>query len=423
MQSTSTESTKVARGTLTFILITAFLNLAGIGIIAPVLNFIAAEYVSAADLAWVVSLLFAAYSLCQFIATPTLGALSDRFGRRPVLLISLFGSAVGYFLIGIGGALWILFLGRIIDGITGGNISTIYAYVADVTEPKERTRYFGLLGATAGMGFVVGPAVGGLAYRMTGDVSAPLFLAGIVTMLNVVWGYFAMPESLTADKRELDMPLAKLNPFTQLIGVFRIPHTRLLLAAIFLWTVSFAVLQSNVSYFGQDQFDWTPDNTNVLFFVIGIVGIFTQGFLVRRLVPLFGEGKLAIGGMLIMTAGLVLIALSSILNVSAMLLVSVMFTAMGNSLVIPSTTGLLSQSVSVREQGRIQGGGQSVQALARVAGPVWAGWTYTGMGAPATYLTSAVALLVGAGAAFFSLKQIADTRAMKAETTEVSAVD
>src|SRR5258707_6874907 len=184
-----------------FILFTALLTLAGVGILTPIVPFIVGKYVARADGAFVVSLLFTSYSLCQFLAVPTLGALSDRFGRRPVLLISLLGSAAGYLIFGLGGALWVLFLGRIIDGLTGGNIATIYAYGADITEPKDRTHFFGLLGAAAGMGFVMGPALGGLLYKLTNSFEAPLYFAAALTLANTVWGFFAMPVSPKPDKR------------------------------------------------------------------------------------------------------------------------------------------------------------------------------------------------------------------------------
>src|SRR5581483_2207616 len=236
-------SSRVSSGTVPFILITAFLNLAGVGIINPVVPFIAGQYVARADGAFTVALLFTTYSLCQFIAVPTLGALSDRYGRRPVLLVSLLGSAVGYFIFGLGGALWMLFLGRIIDGLTGGNIATIYAYGADITEPQDRTRFFGLLGASAGMGFVVGPALGGLIYNLTGSTAAPLYFAALVTLANTIWGFFVMPEVLLPERRDTSIDLARLNPFVQLRNVLVLPQLRLLLVGVFLWTLAFAMLQ------------------------------------------------------------------------------------------------------------------------------------------------------------------------------------
>ncbi|MCC7209046.1 MAG: MFS transporter, partial [Anaerolineae bacterium] len=162
-------------GSRLFILAAAFLNLVGIGIVGPILPYITAQYVAPDQLAAASGLLFGSFSFFQFFAVPGLGALSDRYGRRPVLLISLAGSALGYLLFGMGGALWVLFLGRSIDGVTGGNLSTIYAYAADVTTAGERTRFFGRIGAASSLGFVVGPALGGLLARIS--LAAPMYFA------------------------------------------------------------------------------------------------------------------------------------------------------------------------------------------------------------------------------------------------------
>jgi DHA1 family tetracycline resistance protein-like MFS transporter len=409
---------EVSRFTIWFILITSFLNLAGIGIINPVVPFIVSSYVERANAALVVALLFTTYSLCQFLAVPTLGALSDRFGRRPVMLVSLFGSAVGYFLFGIGGALWVLFLGRIIDGLTGGNIATIYAYAADITESKDRTRFFGVVGAMAGLGFVVGPAMGGIIYKLTGDVASPLYLSAVVVLLNTIWGYFVMPESLTPERRDTQINLARLNPFAQLVDVFRIVHLRLLLLGIFLWTLAFAMLQSNLSYLTEDRLGWSPDGTNAMFFVVGLVSIITQGLLVRRLLPLLGETRLALFGFGSQVLGFIIVVLVTVTGIAPLVFVAVTFVALGNGLITPSVTGLASQSVSVKEQGRVQGGNQAVQALGRVLGPLWGGWTYGSIGEAAPYVSGAALLGCGALAVLGAGRVLA---AHKTAQTEIVA--
>ena len=410
---------EVSRFTIWFILITSFLNLAGIGIINPVVPFITSSYVDRKDGALVVALLFTTYSLCQFLAVPTLGALSDRYGRRPVLLVSLFGSAVGYFLFGLGGALWILFAGRIIDGLTGGNVATIYAYAADITEPQERTKFFGLVGASAGLGFVVGPALGGIVYKLTGSVASPLFLSAAVVLANTIWGYFVMPESLTPERRDTQIKFARLNPFTQLVDVFRIPQLRLLLLGVFLWTLDFAMLQSNLSYLTEDQLGWTPDGTSAIFFVVGLVGIFTQGVLVRRLLPLLGETRMALVGFGSQAAGFVIIALVTATGIAPLVFVAVAFVALGNGLITPSAAGLASQAAGVKEQGRVQGGNQSVQALGRVLGPLWGGWTYGSIGHAAPYITGAVGLALGGLTVFGAGRVLAAHREGRAAAAPV----
>jgi DHA1 family tetracycline resistance protein-like MFS transporter len=411
-----------ARGTISFIVLTAFLNLAGIGIINPVYPFIANQYSNRQDGALVVALLFTTYAFCQFLAVPTLGALSDRYGRRPVLLLSLLGSAFGYLVFGIGGALWVLFLGRAIDGITGGNLATIYAYAADITTPKERTRFFGLLGAAAGMGFVIGPALGGLLYSVTHVYESPVYFAALVTLLNTVWGYFAMPESLPPEKRALNIPLYKLNPFIQLWDVFKLPQLRLLLVAVFFWAVSFAMLQSNFSYLTEDQLGWTPEGTSAIFFVVGLVGIITQGGLIRRLLPRFGEARLAVGGMLSMIVGFLLVVAVNVTLFVPLLFVAAIFIAFGNGLITPSLTGLFSQIVPPNEQGRVQGGNQSIQALGRVVGPIWGGWTYSYLGHSVPYLTGAVGLGLGALTVIASIRMLTRGKSASGEP-ELETVD
>ncbi|HEX2620001.1 MAG TPA: MFS transporter, partial [Phototrophicaceae bacterium] len=397
------DTSKPVSGNRLFILFTAFLNLAGVGIIAPVLPFITGKYVEPDRVVFVGSLLFTSYSLFQFIATPTLGAMSDRYGRRPVLLISLIGSAVGYLMLGIGGALWMLFAGRIIDGLTGGNISTIYAYAADITEPENRTRFFGLLGAAAGLGFVFGPALGFASYNIFKTYEAPLFAASLLTMVNVLWGYFALPESLPVERRDQQLNLARLNPLTQLVAVFAIPQVRLLLVATFLWAMSFACLQSNLSFLTEDQLGWDPGGTNSVFLVVGVVGIITQGGLVRRLLR-FGEARIATAGLISMTVGFGLISLVALTKSPIPLFLGVIPVAFGNGLITPSLSGLLSGSVGRKEQGRIQGGNQSIQALGRVIGPLWAGWVYTVISPSSPYLIGAVVLVFGAMTVFYSVR-------------------
>lgn len=395
---------KTGKGTVSFILLTSFLNLVGIGIIGPVIPFVVERYVPAVEVATISSWLFTSFSLFQFIATPTLGALSDRFGRRPVLLVSLLGSAVGYFMLGIGGALWVLFAGRIIDGITGGNLATIYAYAADITEPKNRTKFFGQIGSVAGFGFVVGPALGGLAYSITGAVEAPFFLAGVLTLFITLLGYFVMPETLTEERREKSISLSRLNPLSQMMAVLQIPSLRLLLLGVFLWSVAFAVLPANLAVLAKDQLGWNPDGTGAIFTVVGLVGVITQGYIVGRLLPTFGEARLTIGGLTSMVIGFLLIALLPYTLSPVNIFVGTVFVAFGNALIIPTLTGLLSQGVSMREQGRIQGGNQSIQALGRVLGPLWGGWAYTVISHSAPYVSGALGLALAALTVFTSTR-------------------
>jgi MFS transporter, DHA1 family, tetracycline resistance protein len=228
------------------LILTTFLNTVGIGILIPVLPFLIEKYTGSniEQTALYTGIITALYALCEFFAAPTLGALSDKFGRRPVLLISLLGSAFGYLLLGYGGALWILFLGRIIDGLTAGNISTVFAYVADITEPEERGKYYGIIGGTLGLGFMIGPAIGG--FTASWGLSIPMFIAAGVTLLNVIWAYFALPESLQ-NKSNLNLTLKSINPFSLFFSIGSNIFLRTILFASFFHFIAFAQLQGNGS--------------------------------------------------------------------------------------------------------------------------------------------------------------------------------
>ena len=261
---------------LAIITVSMFLNFTGFTIIIPVAPFLVGTYVDAAAVGPVVGLITSIYALGQFIAAPVLGGLSDRLGRRPVLLLSLLGSVVGYTVFGVGGALWVLFLGRIIDGLTGGNISTMYAYVADIAEPADRGRWYGILGAAGGLGFMFGPAIGGLVGAIS--LSAPVFVAAGLTFANVLWAYFALPESLPADRRTTTFDWRQLNPFATFFQIARIATLRIAFAAAFLFYFGGTMLQSNLSVYLKDILDFGPAGIGLILFTVGVTDIVAQGF-------------------------------------------------------------------------------------------------------------------------------------------------
>lgn len=395
------KSLRPTKGTRSFILITAFLNLVGVGILNPILPAAVGKYVPTENIAYQAGLLFAAYSLCQFLAVPTLGVLSDRYGRRPILLISLLGSAIGYLVFGFGGALWVLYAGRIIDGVTGGNIAAIYAYSADITKPGERTKFFSLVGSAASFGFVIGPAFGGLLSLI--NLNTPLYVAAALTLINTVWGYFVMPESLPPEKRLDNITPRKLNPFAQLFDVFKIFQLRWLLIGIFLWTFPFAMLQSNLASLTEVQLLWTPAASSLTLFYVGSINVISQGYFIGRILPRVGEVRLTIIGIVIQGFGLFLMAVVAATLSSPLVFVALFFTALGNSFINPALNGLLSQAVGAREQGRLQGGNQSIQALARVLGPLWGGWAFVHISPPMPYLTGAIMMGAAAYSVFTAL--------------------
>ena len=297
----------IPRKSLIFIVLTAFLSTVGMSILGPIAPFLVSRYVTDSNSIGVtVAALTSLYAICTFFAAPALGALSDRYGRRPILLICLLGSAIGYLIFGIGGALWVLFLARIIDGITGGNITVAYAYIADLTPPGERGKYFGWVGAISGIGLIAGPAIGGLLAKI--DLSAPLYFAAAVTLFNAVYGLFFTPESLKPERRATNFSIAGLNPFSTLSKVVSMAQVRWLLIAIFLYTLPFVALANNMALLGKDTLNWDASTAGALFAFVGVSDIFVQGLLLQRLIKGFGEARVALIGLVVVLIGYLLIA-------------------------------------------------------------------------------------------------------------------
>jgi DHA1 family tetracycline resistance protein-like MFS transporter len=257
------------RSPLVLIFLTVFLDLVGFGIVIPVLP-LYAERFGASPL--VIGFLLAAYSLAQCIFSPLLGQLSDRIGRRPVLLVSVIGTSLGFLLMGLAQTLWLLFLARIIDGITGGNISTAQAYIADVTPPQERSRGMGLIGAAFGLGFIVGPAIGGLMSPIS--LAAPLFFAAALAAVNAVAIYFLLPESLPPGQR------GRARRHLAITEVFREGHSRQLasvLATYFFSTVAFSLLTATYALFTSRNFGLDATHNGYIFAAQGLLGAHRRG--------------------------------------------------------------------------------------------------------------------------------------------------
>lgn len=360
---------------LIFILVTMFLNFLGFSIIIPIMPFLVEEHIpNPAQLATYVSILFSVYALAQFLAAPALGALSDLWGRRPILLISLFGSIVGYLFLALGGSFWLILVGRVIDGLTGGNISTVYAYLADITDPKDRSKYYGMIGAAGGFGFMVGPAIGGILGAV--HITLPLYLAAGITAVNMIWGYFVLPESLKKENRLEKFELSHLNPFGHLFELLKLDILRNLFTTSFIFFVAFNSVYGMTSIFSKDVFHWGTTQIGILLFFVGIIDIFSQGFLVRKLIPVLGEIKLSVIGLIMAAVGIALASTTSI-NISVIIFyIGFTILNIGDGILEPSVSGLIANSVGPKVQGRVQGASQSVQAMARVLGPLLGAWAY-----------------------------------------------
>lgn len=373
---------------LSLIFVIVVLDLMGAGILIPVIPYIVREYrTDAATVGW----LSTSFSIAQFLASPVLGVLSDRYGRRPVLLLSILGTAFGYFLFGLGGSLTVLFIARIIDGATGGNISTAQSYIADITPPEDRAKSFGLIGAAFGLGFIAGPALGGLLSHIS--LQAPAYAAGVLALATCIAGYFVLPESLPTDQRRVHpFTAADINPFELVVTGLRRHGLRALMAAIFFINLAFSGLQSNFAVFTMVRFHLGPSDNAILFAFLGVLAAFFQGYLIRRMIPRFGENRLATWGLAISSLGFFLVSGSTLVW---MLYAAIAVIALGNSFAVPSLTGLVSKQVSAREQGFFLGVTQSVAAFTRVIGPLWAGFSFDWWGPPSPYWTGALFILAG----------------------------
>ncbi|MFL0250956.1 MFS transporter [Clostridium neuense] len=369
----------VDKNALIFGLISVFLCGLGLTIVAPVIPFLVQPYISnAKDQAVVVTLLTSVYAVCMFFAAPGLGALSDKYGRRPVLLVCLLGSTIGYLVFGIGGALWVLFVGRIIDGITGGNISTIFAYFADIIPKEQRTKYFGWMSAVVGVGTVIGPTIGGLLAKF--GYSVPLYFGAIITFLNIIYGFFFMPESLDRNNRLKEIEFIRLNPFTQLADILSIKSlNRLLISAFLLWIPN-GSLQAIFSQFTIDAFSFQPALIGLMFSIMGIQDIISQGLIMPKLLTKLSDKQISILGMISEIIGYSFIGASALGSFYPLFIAGMFIFGFGDSIFGPSFNGMLSKSVDSNEQGRIQGGSQSVQSLARMLGPIIGGQIYVSFG-------------------------------------------
>lgn len=333
------------------------------------------------------------YASTQLFAGPVLGALSDRYGRRPVLLICLFGTSLGYLMLGLANTLPLIFLAVFIDGLTGANLTTAYAYIADVTTKENRARGMGMVGAAFGLGLMAGPALGGL---LSGyGLYVPAFTASAIALSNVIFGFFVLPESLPPEKREIKSISQIFNWGKQFTSFFRQINIQKLLISMFLLNLAFSGLQSNFPLYSNFRFQWTPTQNSFFYLYVGLCAVFIQGFLFGKLQPRFGERNLTLFGLTFMAIGLAFMALA---RESWMLYPAVTIVALGTGTSIPSLTALVSLRVSESEQGRLMGGTQTLLSLTSIFGPVIAGISFEAIAFSAPYwlgsLFSIFALIV-----------------------------
>jgi DHA1 family tetracycline resistance protein-like MFS transporter len=379
------------RSPLVFLFVTVFVDMIGYGIVVPLLPFYAGPYASGAAL---VGLLGSLYAAMQFASGPFLGGLSDRHGRRPVLLLCLLGTSLAYLLLGLAQTLTSLLVAVVLAGAVSGTLATAQAYIADSTTKEDRARGLGMIGAAFGLGLIAGPAVGGL--LSLHSLSAPALFASVLALTNCAFGYLTVPES-HAPRLRKKVPLLRLDPISQLARILEMRNVRVLLVAVLLLNLALAGLVNNFPLFSQARFGWGTTSNAFFFAFVGVCAVVTQGFLIGRLQPRFGESSLLLGGLALVSLNLLLVSLVP----SGVLLYPIVgILALGMGLAIPSLTALISNRTPAEEQGRLMGGLQAILSLAMILGPATAGLAFDHLGIPAPYLIggalSVLALVVSA---------------------------
>lgn len=368
---------------LAVIYLTVFIDLLGFGIILPALPFYAQSF-GATGVG--VGALLTAYSAAQFVGAPLLGRLSDRVGRRPVILVSLAGSAVSLTVTGLATSLALLLAARALAGLFGGSIATAQAYIADVTAPAERAKYMGLLGAAVGMGFVLGPAIG--AALSPFGFGAAAFAAAGLAALNFLFGYAKLTESRPAG-RAVGVYVRRGEG---LLEALQHPAIGRLLISTFLATFAFVGMETTFALLGQARFGLDVAGLGLIFTYVGVVIAVVQGGFIGRLTARYGERTLAVAGALILAGALAGLPLAPNLPAAMVLLGGL---ALGQGLTTPTLSTLLSRASDADAQGGTLGLGQSLSAAARALGPLLAGWLFD-LRPALPYLAGAALLLLAA---------------------------
>ena len=348
-----------------FIFITMLIDIIGLGIIIPVIPTLIKELINGdiSEAAKYGGWLLFAYAITQFLFAPLIGNLSDKFGRRPVILISLFGFSLDYLFLAFAPSITWLFVGRIISGITGASITTATAYIADVSTPENRAKNFGLIGAAFGLGFIIGPVIGGFLGHYGARV--PFYAAAILCMVNFVYGYFILPESLATENRR-DFNWKRANPIGAFASLKKYPNLIGLVVAVFILYVASHAVQSNWSYFTIYQFGWDEKMVGISLGVVGLLVGLVQGGLIRFTNPILGNKKSIFIGMSLYCLGMFLFATAS---QSWMMFVFLIPYCLGG-ISGPALQSVISGQVPASEQGEIQGTMTSLVSASSIIGPV-----------------------------------------------------
>jgi DHA1 family tetracycline resistance protein-like MFS transporter len=403
MQSSGNPPVWMPRPRLAFILVTIFLDMAGFGMVAPLLPLYVQRHAGGALLAGALGSL---YAVMQVIGAPVIGSLADRHGRRPVLVVCLLGSFCAYLGVGFAESLAALFMAVAFGGLVGGSFATAQAYITDGSSPSDRTHWLGLAGAAVGLGVAAGPLLGGLLGAR--GLRIPAFAASGIALGNALFGFFAIRDfhlpGAKADRQNL-----RVNPVSAIADVFRRPALRPFLLTLAALNLSFSGLPSTFPLFSQARFGWTPSAIGLFFAFIGACAVLTQGFLVGRIAPRAGEARLASAGA---AMAMVMFPFAAIAPAGWMLYPILGVVAIGTGLGIPSLMSLVAHSAPEAGVGRVMGGVQSVLSACLIAGPGLAGAAHQALGPPAPYWMGA-----GFAAAGFAIVSLS-ARRLRANVTE-----
>ena len=352
------------QGAIGFIFITMLIDITGWGIIIPVIPKLIQELIHGdiSEAAKIGGWLTFAYAITQFVFAPLVGNLSDKFGRRPIILISLFAFSMDYLLLAFAPTITWLFIGRIIAGLTGASITTASAYIADVSTPENRAKNFGMIGAAFGLGFIIGPVIGGLLGQYGSRV--PFYAAAILCLLNFLYGYFILPESLSKENRR-EFDIKRANPIGAFMSLKKYPQLIGLVISIFLLYVASHAVHSNWSYFTMYQFHWDEKMVGISLGVVGLLVGIVQGVLIRWINPKLGNEKSIYVGMALYAIGMLLFAVAT---ESWMMFVFLIPYCLGG-IAGPAMQAVISSQVPANEQGEIQGTLSSLMSASAIIGP------------------------------------------------------
>ena len=374
------------RTPLTIIFLIVFIDLLGFGVVIPIIPSYAEHGFAASD--FTIGLLVASFSFAQLLFTPLWGRLSDRYGRKPILLIGLVMTVVSYIMFGMAESMTVLFVSRLLGGIGGANISAAQAYIADVTRPEERAKGMGMIGAAFGLGFVFGPIIGGLLVGY--GYSVPGYAAAVLSAIALVTAMIALPESLHRNEQH-DGGRTAAFTFAMLLEALKRPYVGALLLLFFLITFGYANIYATFPMISTRKFGMTDREVGYLFGFMGIVGAFTQGYLIRVLGPRIEERKLFLWGSMLTAIGLFLLPFS----ISTFTLLAILAVlSLGTGLVTPSCLGMISRYADPAQQGGVLGINQALGALGRVLGPIWGAFVFDAAGMSWPFITGGIVLTV-----------------------------